>query len=95
VHEVAQDLGGIMNNRKRLQKALQSPANMRFGEMITLVEAFGFRLSRVTGGHHIYAHPAIPKLVNLQEVDGKAKPYQIRQFLKIVEQYNLQLGADA
>jgi predicted RNA binding protein YcfA (HicA-like mRNA interferase family) len=63
--------------------------------MITLVEAFGFRLSRVTGGHHIYAHAGIPKLVNLQEVDGKAKPYQVRQFLKIVEQYNLQLAEDA
>jgi predicted RNA binding protein YcfA (HicA-like mRNA interferase family) len=79
-----------MNNRKRLQKALQSPANLRFGEMVTLVEGFGFRLSRVTGGHHIYAHPGIPKLMN-QEVDGKAKPYQVRQFLKIVEQYNLKL----
>jgi len=84
-----------MNNRPRLQKALQPPANMRFGEMVTLVEAFGFRLSRVTGGHHIYVHAGIPKLVNLQEVDGKAKAYQVRQFLKIVEQYNLQLGENA
>jgi len=83
-----------MNNRKRLQKALQSPANLRFGEIVTLVEAFGFRLSRVSGGHHIYAHTGIPKLVNLQEVDGKAKAYQVRQFLKIVEQYNLKLGED-
>jgi predicted RNA binding protein YcfA (HicA-like mRNA interferase family) len=83
-----------MNNRKRLQKALQSPANIRFGELTTLVEAFGFRLSRITGDHHIYAHPKVPKLVNLQEVDGKAKPYQVRQFLKIVEQYDLQLGAE-
>ncbi len=32
------------------------------------------------------------ELVNLQDVDGKAKPYQIRQFLKLVERYNLQLG---
>ena len=84
-----------MNNRKRLQKALQSPANLRFGEMVTLVEAFGFRLSRISGGHHIYAHPGIPNLVNLQEVDGKVKAYQVRQFLKIIEQYNLQLGDDA
>ncbi len=84
-----------MNNRKRLQKVLQSPANVRFGEMITLVEAFGFRLSRVTGGHHIYAHSGIPKLVNLQDVNGKAKPYQVRQFLKIIEEYNLQLGEDS
>ena len=40
---------------------------------------------------HILAHPDIPELVNLQEVKGEAKPYQIRQFLKLVERYNLKL----
>ena len=45
---------------------------------------------------HLYAttgfiHPAIPELVNLQEVRGEAKPYQIRQFLRPVERYNLRL----
>ena len=30
-------------------------------------------------------------MINLQEVRGKAKPYQIRQFLRIVERHNLQL----
>ena len=30
-------------------------------------------------------------LVNLQNVGGKAKPYQIRQFLRLVERYNLAL----
>jgi hypothetical protein len=29
--------------------------------------------------------------VNLQEVKGEAKPYQIRQLLRIVEKYNLTL----
>ena len=56
-----------------------------------LVEAFGFRLSRVRGSHHIFAHPDVNELVNLQNVKGEAKPYQIRQFLKLVERYNLQL----
>jgi hypothetical protein len=31
----------------------------------------------------------VRELVNLQDVDGKAKPYQIRQFLRLVERYNL------
>ncbi len=31
-------------------------------------------------------------MVNLQEVNGKAKPYQIHQFLQLVERYNLDLG---
>ena len=59
--------------------------------MVTLVEAFGFRLSRIKGSHHIFVHPQVQELVNLQNVGGKAKPYQIRQFLRLVEQYNLAL----
>ena len=56
-----------------------------------MVEGFGSRLDRVSGSHHIFIHPAIPELVNLQEVRGEAKPYQIRQFLRLVERYNLRL----
>lgn len=84
-----------MKPRKILEKALASPANVSFAEMRKLVEAFGFRLSRVKGSHHIFAHPEVPELVNLQEVKGKTKPYQVRQFLKLVEEYNLQLEDDA
>lgn len=80
-----------MNNQKRLQKALFSPNNMRFGDMTSLVEAFGFHLSRTSGSHHIYARKDIPELVNMQNVAGKAKPYQVRQFLRLVERYNLKL----
>ena len=62
--------------------------------MVELVETFGFRLSRVSGSHHIFVHPQVAELVNVQDVDGKAKPYQIRQFLKLVERYDLDLGDD-
>ncbi len=57
------------------------------------LSAFGFRLSRTKGSHHIFVHPRIRGLVNLQEVDRKAKPYQVRQLLEIVERYNLGLEA--
>ena len=56
-----------------------------------MVEGFGFRLDRVSGSHHIFVHPEIPELVNIQEVKGEAKPYQIRQFLRLIERYNLNL----
>lgn len=59
--------------------------------MITLAEAFGFSLKRISGGHHIYSHSRIPELLNLQNVKGKAKPYQVRQFIDLVERYNLTL----
>jgi predicted RNA binding protein YcfA (HicA-like mRNA interferase family) len=54
-------------------------------------KGFGFRLARVTGSHHAFQHPGVPELVNVQEVRGEAKPYQIRQFLRLVERYNLRL----
>jgi len=81
-----------MKQRKLLQKALSSPRNMRFKEMVALVEAFGFRLARVKGSHHIYVHPKVQELINIQDVGGQAKPYQVRQFLKLVERYNLEPG---
>jgi len=66
-------------------------ANVPFREMQTLVEAFGFRLARVSASHHVYARPGVRELVNLQEVKGQAKPYQVRQFLRLVERYGLSL----
>ncbi len=84
-----------MSPRKTLAKILAGSKNIRFADMTRLVEAFGFHLSRISGSHRIFTHPGIPELGNLQEVSGEAKPYQIRQFLKIVERYNLQLNDEA
>ena len=80
-------------NRKKLLKRLASGAvrNVAFADMVNLVEGFGFDLSRVNGSHHIFAHTDICELLNLQNVKGKAKPYQIRQFLRLVERYNMKL----
>ncbi len=80
-----------MNRRKLLQKIMASPANVRFEDMVHLVDGFGFRLLRVSGSHHIFGHPIISEQINLQNVGSEAKPYQIRQFLRIVERYNLTL----
>jgi len=77
--------------RKILQRILAGSKNIRFFDMVRVVEGFGFRLSRTEGSHHIYVHPDIPELLNLQEVGGQAKVYQIRQFLKLVERYRLKL----
>ena len=84
-----------MTKYKLLDKALVSPANVRFSEMVKLVEAFGFHASRVSGSHHIFVHPEVKELVNIQDVHGMVKPYQVRQFLKLVEQYNLTVRGEA
>jgi predicted RNA binding protein YcfA (HicA-like mRNA interferase family) len=58
------------------------------------VEAFGFQLERVRGSLHIFEHPGVADIVNLQSRKGKAIPYQVTQFLEIIEQHNLKLGDD-
>ena len=68
----------MATKHKILQKILAGSKNIRFSDMIELVEGFGFRLSRTDGSRHIFAHPDIPELVNLQEVKGQTKPYQMR-----------------
>lgn len=80
-----------MKKKKILKKILNNNKNVKFTDMLTLVYAFGFQLSRVSGSHHIFIHSDVKELVNLQDVKGQAKPYQIKQFLKLVERYNLKL----
>jgi len=84
---------GIPVNTRKLLRRLASGSvqNVKFAHFRRLVEALGFQLERVAGSHHIFSHPEIPEVANIQEVGGEAKPYQIRQFLRLVERYNLKL----
>jgi predicted RNA binding protein YcfA (HicA-like mRNA interferase family) len=79
----------MSKKRKLLEKVLSGSKNLQFDDLVTLVEAFGFSLSRINGSHHIFTHPTIPELINLQNRNGKAIPYQIQQFLILIEKYSL------
>jgi len=84
-----------MKPRRLLGRLLEGNLqNVAFRDMVRLVLGFGFEEARVSASHHIFAHPGIPELVNLQDVRGSAKPYQIRQFLRLVERYDLQLRSE-
>ena len=80
-----------MDKNKLFKKILSGSGNIRFEDLVKVVKVFGFRLSRVNGSHHIFTHEGIPKLLNLQDRAGKAKPYQIRQFLALIEEYDLSM----
>lgn len=84
----------VKKEYKLLERAYLGSKNIRFEDMVSLVQAFGFKLVRVRGSHHIFVHPHIPEKINLQEVNGQAKPYQIKQFLSLVETYNMTMGED-
>ncbi|EGW37856.1 hypothetical protein DOT_4264 [Desulfosporosinus sp. OT] len=81
-----------MNARRILERILSGSKNIRFEEIVALTQAYGFRLARINGSHHIFVHPEVRELINLQNVNGMAKPYQIRQLLKLVELNNLRMG---
>ena len=65
--------------------------NIRYSDFITLLIAFGFYHTRSDGSHNIFKHNSITEFINVQNVNGEAKPYQIKQFLALVEKYNLKM----
>ncbi len=86
----------MVKKRKLLRKILSGSKNIRFDEFTSLLTAFGFVLARISGSHHIYKHPASPDLLSVQpDANNRAKPYQMRQFLKLVEEYDLTLEEEA
>jgi len=80
-----------MKDEKLLKKVLSGSKNVSFDEFVKLIRAFGFELDRVREHHHIFKHKRTIELINIQEVKGKVKPYQIKQFLAIVENNNLKM----
>jgi predicted RNA binding protein YcfA (HicA-like mRNA interferase family) len=80
-----------MNKKKLLAKILQGTKNVKFKELETLIKAFGFELARINGSHHIYNRNDIPEIINIQNRQGQASPYQVKQFLAIIEKYQLSL----
>ena len=80
-----------MRPSKLLKRIARAQDNVRFTDALTLAQALGFRLARTEGSHHILIHPAVREPLNLQNVGGQAKPYQVKQLVRLVERYNLQL----
>jgi predicted RNA binding protein YcfA (HicA-like mRNA interferase family) len=84
-----------MNRKKLLVRlARGAVANVAFADVLSLAEGIGFEPRRISGSHHILAHPDIPEFINLQDVRGQAKPYQIRQLMRLIERYDLRLESE-
>ncbi|MBA3868668.1 MAG: type II toxin-antitoxin system HicA family toxin [Chloroflexota bacterium] len=82
----------MVKRSKILEKVISGSKNVSFGEFISLLEGFGYVMERIHGSHHIFKHPDVPQLLSVQpRKDSKAKPYQLHQFLKQVEEYQLSL----
>ncbi len=80
-----------MNKKRLLQKVLSGSKNIKFNELVGLLEAMGFVRIRVNGSHQVFKHPNVAELVNIQSAHGEAKPYQVRQVVELIEAYDLSL----
>ena len=83
-----------MSARKTWEKVLAGSRNVGVEDFARLVEAFGFVHRRSSGSHRIYRHPTVPPPLSLQPRNGQVRPYQVAQFLAIVEEYGLTLERD-
>ena len=76
---------------KLFARLLTSRTSMRFNDFRRILAAFGFTLDRINGSHHQYKHPLANRPLSVQPKSNMAKPYQIDQFLDIVEEFGLQI----
>lgn len=82
----------MTKKEKLFQRVKNKPQNIRFQDFCTLMVYFGFSEIRVRGSHHLYQHPSIEDVMNVQpQKDGTAKGYQVQQFLKLIETHQLRL----
>lgn len=48
-----------------------------------------FNTRKRGGSHNTYKHPEYKKMLVIQETGGMAKPYQVKQFLAVLEENNV------
>ncbi len=74
-----------MTRIAKLYAKLLAGRSLTFAEFQTLIVAFGFELDRIKGSHHVYKRAGLIDRVNAQPKGKDAKPYQVRQFLDMIE----------
>jgi len=78
-----------MDKIKLFRDIENNPVDVRYPDACKLAEMVGFKFKGGKGSHKVYSQEGIIEILNFQNVHGKAKPYQVRQLIKIIEKYNL------
>ncbi len=75
---------------KLVRKARESPGSLRFAEACRLARCLGFeQVRRTAGSHRVFKKPGSRSLINLQNRDGAAIAYQVKQILNLAEELGL------
>ena len=73
-----QQTNGRAKKASLTPKTAVGSKNFRFAEAVAVRKRSDFACP-INGSHHIYVHADITELVNLQNVNGQAKPYQVKK----------------
>lgn len=77
---------------KLFARPLTNPRQcIAFRDFLSLLSAFGFTHLRTKGSHQSWHHPAAPRPLIVQPRGKDAKPYQVQQFLDMIEELGLKL----
>jgi len=74
---------------KLLDELKTNPKKVRFARLCKVAEAFGFQTRKGSGSNRVYYRDGIWEILNFQDDGGWANPYQVRQFIKLIEKYDL------
>lgn len=75
----------MSKKEKLLNKALNNPGGLSFDDFCILMKNQGWNLDHQRGSHQIWYSPKTYRL-SVQDRKGKAKSYQVKQFLTRLEE---------
>jgi predicted RNA binding protein YcfA (HicA-like mRNA interferase family) len=78
----------MTKREKLLARAISNPKGLSFGEFQTLLRQTGWTLDHQKGSHRIWYSPTGYRLSVQEGRSGKAKGYQVEQFLRQYEVEN-------
>lgn len=73
----------MTTSEKLLEKAIKSPQNLKYKEFETLLAQHGYAKERQTGSHAMWRAAGKPRMC-IQNDGGKAKIYQVKEFLEAI-----------
>ncbi len=80
----------MTKHAKFLQRLLngRGDTDISFADLCSLLKRLGFQV-RVRGNHHIFTKDGVAEIINLQPLDAKTKPYQVKQVRNILLAYHM------
>ena len=77
----------MTRDKKRLERIRNNPADVSWADLVAVCDICFGKPRRGRGSHLVYATPWMdhPLLV-LQPRKGKAKPYQVRQVMRAIDE---------